>query len=382
MAVGKLAGERRALQESLAACCLTRLTRSLTCTVCRHCLFQNSLTNGGVFLKVFLKLFGNERVENSSHFAVAELALGLTLELCLCQLNRNNRRKTLSHVLTREVLFALFDDVVLSAVVVKDLGQRGFKADFVGTALNGVDVICKGEQCLVVAIVILHSNLGNPVLLFGFHIDNLGVNELTLLLVVDIFNKGFDTALVHQIVFAIGAVLKNSTLVAQIDVYAAVEERLLTQTLEQSVVIKNDFLEHFGVGQETNVETVTVGFSLLAERTCNVTALKTLGVTLALVAVIDFYPRGKRVYNRCTNAVKTSGIFVAVTAEFAACVQNGVNHLKSGDAHFGVNTTRNAATVVLNGHTVIRVEGDFDTLTAACQSLVDRVIDNLIYQMV
>ena len=382
MTVGKLAGECGAFQKSLASCCFTRLARRFTCTVSSHCFFENRLTDRGIFFKVFLKLFGNERIENSSHFAVTEFTLGLTLELRLCELNRNNCRKTFTYVLTREILFALFDDVVLSAVVVKDLGKRCLKANFVGTTLNGVDVVCKGEKCLVVAIVVLHSNLGNPVLLFGFHVDDLGVNELALLLVVDIFNKGFDTALVHQIVLAIGAILKRSTLVAQIDVNTAVEERLLTQTLEKCVVIENDFLEHFGVGQEANVETVTVGRSLLFEGASHVTAFKTFGVTLALVAVIDFYPRGKRVYNRCTNAVKTSGIFITVTAKFAACVQNGINHLKRGNTHFGVNTTRDAAAVVLNGYTVIRVEGDFDTLTAACQSLVDRVIDNFIYQMV
>ena len=382
LTVSKLSGECRAFEKSLAACCLACLSCGFASAVCSHCFFQDCLADCGIFLKIFLKLFGNERIENCSHFAVAELALGLTLKLCLGELYRYDRRKTFTHVLTREVLFALFDDAVLSAVVVKDLCQSCLKADLVRTTFNGVDVICKGEQRLVVAVVILHCNLCNPVFLFGLHIDDLGMDQLTLFLVVNIFNKGFDTTLINQIVLAIGAVLKNGTLVAQTNVYTTVEECLLAQSLEQRVVIEYDLLKHFGVGQKANVKTVAVGFSLLFEGARDVTALEPLGIALALVAVIDFNPRGKRVYNRCTNAVQTSGIFIAVTAKFAARVQNGIDHLKRGNAHFGVNTTRNTATVILHGYAVIRVKRDLYALTAAGQCLVDGVIDNFIHQMV
>ena len=199
---------------------------------------------------------------------------------------------------------------------------------------------------------------------------------------VDIFNKGFDTALVHQVVLAIGAVLLGRTLVAQTDIDAAVEERLLAQTLEERIIIEHRLLEHFGVGQETHVQTVIVGCSFILERARNVTSLETLGIARSLIAVINLHPRGKRVYNGCTNAVKSSGIFVAVTAEFAACVQNGVDHLQRGNAHFGVDATRDTATVILYGYTVIRVKRDLNTLTAARQCFVDGVIDNFIYQMV
>ena len=91
LTVGKLARQRGALEQSLATGCLACLSRRLTRTVCRECLVENCLANAGIFLKIFGKLFGDKIIDVLSHLAVSELALGLTLKLCLGELDRNHR---------------------------------------------------------------------------------------------------------------------------------------------------------------------------------------------------------------------------------------------------------------------------------------------------
>lgn len=105
------------------------------------------------------------------YIGVAELALGLTLELRLGQLDADNNRQSLAHVVAGELLVAVLENGILASVVVENAGQSGLEAGLVRAAVNGADVICKREHGLVVAVCVLHGYLRAPVAVHGGEVD-------------------------------------------------------------------------------------------------------------------------------------------------------------------------------------------------------------------
>ena len=80
--------------------------------------------------------------------------------------------------------------------------------------------------------------------------------------------------------------------------------------------------------------------------------------------------------------MQTAGELVAVPAEFSARVQDGIHHLQRRNAHLRVNAARNAATVILHRTAPVRQQRHLNPLAPPCQRLVNRVVDNLVHQMV
>ena len=68
------------------------------------------------------------------------------------------------HVLAGDLIVALYG-IGLHAVGVYDTGERGLEAGLMHTALRSVDVVCKGDDDLGVAVVILQGDLGYRVAL-------------------------------------------------------------------------------------------------------------------------------------------------------------------------------------------------------------------------
>ena len=226
------------------------------------------------------------------------------------------------------------------------------------SALDGADIVGKRGEILVIRGGVLHCDLGNEIISLCLHVYYLRMNGIVGLLSVEVLNERNDTALVHQIVLA----KLLASLVAQNDVRSAVEECLLAQTVEKSVVIEHRrFGKNLRVGLEADVKTVIGGVPLASEGTGYVSSFKSFSISFSVVAVVDLYPLGKRVYYRRADAVKTAREFVAVASEFSSRVKHGVDHLKRGDSHFGVDITRNSASVVANRYRVILVDGYLDT---------------------
>ena len=123
------------------------------------------------------------------------------------------------------------------------------------------------------------------------------------------------------------------------------------------------------------------GIALTLKGTGYLTALKALGISLAVVAVVNLHPLGKSVNYRRAYAVQTAGEFISVAAEFSSRVENGVYHLKGRNSHFGVNSGGNTASVVANGNGIVLVDSHDNLLTVTCKCLVDRVVDDLVHQM-
>ena len=80
--------------------------------------------------------------------------------------------------------------------------------------------------------------------------------------------------------------------------------------------------------------------------------------------------------------MQAAGNLVRGVVELTARVQDGHDHLGGRDAFLGVDIHRDAAAVVRNGHRLIGVDGDDNTVTVAGQGLVYRVVDDLEHHVV
>ena len=177
-------------------------SRRLARAVCHHGLFEDDLRGLRMLLKIGGKLVADHLVNESSYIGVAELLLGLSLKLCLRQLYGDNGGDTLAHILAGDLVVAL-DDVGFLAVGVYDPCQRRLEARLVHTALRGVDIVCKGLDVFVIAVVILQGYLGNGVALCCIHIDNVVMDGVLIL--VEVAHILPDAALVEQNVALLSA---------------------------------------------------------------------------------------------------------------------------------------------------------------------------------
>ena len=90
---------------------------------------------------------------------VSEFALGLSLELRLTELHRNNRRQALTNVLPREVDVLFLEHIPLTRKLVDQQGQRGAEPLLVRATFGGVDRVGEGVDGLGISAVPLHRNL-------------------------------------------------------------------------------------------------------------------------------------------------------------------------------------------------------------------------------
>ena len=290
-AVRQLARQRSGIQCGLAAGHLTRLFRGLAGTRGGLRLFDDGAGHLRVLLEEGHQLLGNHCVHQCTHFAVAQLGLGLALELRFLQLDRDNRSQTLSRILALEGLIVL-EQLVFLAVIVEYTGQSGLKSGLMRAALGGVDIVCEGQHQLAVAVGVLHGNLGHRGIAAALHVDHILVQRR--LRAVEVLDKLADTALiVHDLLDRLIVAL-----IAQRDFQTCVEERLLAQTLFEHIVLVDGRLKDLRVRMETNSR---AGFALarrIAHLDGRYTALKAHVVLGMAVADLGLQPVGQRVYDR------------------------------------------------------------------------------------
>ena len=290
-AVRQLARQRSGIQCGLAAGHLTRFFCGLAGTRGSLRLFDDGARYLRVLLEEGHQLLGNHCVHQRTHFAVAQLGLGLALELRFLQLDRDNRSQALARVLALEGLIVL-EQLVFLAVIVEYTGQSGLKSGLMRAALGGVDIVCEGQHQLAVAVGILHGNLGHRGIAAALHVDHLIVQRR--LRAVEVLHELTDTALVvHDLLDRLIVAL-----VAQRDLESSVQERLLAQTLFEHIVLVDGRLKDLRVRMETNGR---AGFALarrIAHLDGRYTALKAHVVLGMAIAYLGLQPVGQRVYDR------------------------------------------------------------------------------------
>src|SRR5690606_17519471 len=124
------------------------------------------------------ELLVDDLLDGAPNLRVAQLGLRLTLELRLADLDREHAREPLAHVVTRERVRVLLEQVVLPRVIVERTRQRGLEAGQVRAAFVSVDVVDEGERVLVVTLVVLEGELDLRLLAGGFDVDRLREQRL------------------------------------------------------------------------------------------------------------------------------------------------------------------------------------------------------------
>ena len=111
------------------------------------------------------------------------------------------------------------------------------------------------------------------------------------------------------------------------------------------------------------------------------TMFKALIITVLTVTDFNFQPFRQSIYNRSTNTVQTAGDLVSAAAEFTACMQNGKDNCYSRNAQLWLNANWNASSIILNTDNISRQKVDQNLGTVSCKNLIDRVVHDLIDQM-
>ena len=377
VAVLQLVGHLTGLQTGLSADRFSGLFGSFSCPGGHQSLFHDALGNRGILLEIIGQLFIGHAVHQGTHKGVAQLGLGLTLELGLGQLDRNDTGKTLAHILAGEILIVLLQLVVLAGIIVDDAGQRRLEAGLMHTALGGMDVVGEGLHQLVVAVGVLKGDFGLAVLLHRLEIDGTFVQRI--LVGVQVGHILPDTALIaHGIlndVFGIPAVGDG-------DAQSGIEEGLLPQTGMQHLIIIDQIVKNLAVGLKGDLGTAAIGGAHFGHLLGGIATGKGHLIDLALLMDFHLQPFRQGVNNRRTNAVQTAGDLIAAAAELTACVQHGENHLQGGDAHLGMLAHGDTAAVVGDSDHIAGQNLYLNMGTEARQRLVDGVVHDLIHQMV
>ena len=242
-------------------------------------------------------------------------------------------------------------------------------------ALGGVDVVGEREHQLAVTVGVLHGDLGHGRIAAALHVDDVLVERG--LGAVEVLDKLTDAALVvHDLLDRL-----IIALVAQGDFKTRVQERLLAQTLFEHIVLVDRGFEDLRVSMEADGRAGLALARCIAHLDRRNTALKAHIVLGVAVAYLGFEPVGQCVYNRRADAVQAAGNLVARAVELAACVQHGQNDLERRNAHLRMDAARDAASVIRNADDVALFDRDLDVRAVACERLVDRVINDLIHQM-
>ena len=333
---------------------------------------------GGMLFEELGQLGVDRGLDQRADLGVAQLCLGLALELRVLELDRDDRRETFADVFAGQVLFFLFEQALLASVVVDGARERAAKARQVGPALGGVDVVGEGEDRVVVRRVPLHGDFDLTVGGLVFEVDHRAMDGVFV--AVDV---------VDEVAHAAGVLehggLALGALVDELDAQVLGEEGRLAQALRQHAVVVLDLFEDVGVGHEGHDVRRRGVFGELFEpfeRPHGDAALEALMPVVAVAVDVELEPRRQRVDHRDADAVQAAGDLVAGAAELAAGVQHGEHDLGGRLVVLGHDAHRDAATVVDHDHRVVGLDGDGDAVGIAGEGFVDRVVDDLVHQMV
>ena len=186
-------------------------------------------------------------LDEGADLGVAQLGLGLALELGLAHPHRHHCGETLADVLADQVLFLLLEHAPLAGEVVDGPGQGLAEPFLVGAAFMGVDVVGKRQHGLVVRGGPLQGHVEFDVVADLVEGDDVGVERFAL--GVEVLDEVDQAAGVAE-----GVGGAAPALVDQADLEALVEEGHLSQSRGDDVVVEDrGLLEDGRVGQKVTV---------------------------------------------------------------------------------------------------------------------------------
>ena len=315
------------------------------------------------------------------YFRVAELGLGLPLELHVFKLDADDRRQPLAEVLAHVVRIFVLEKVFAPRVVVEHLRQPRTEPRFVHAAFGRGDIVDEGKHAFGIGVGMLYGEFHHHAVLFRLGVKGRVVEGVFSL--VEVFDEIDDAAVVfifHRTLFA--------ALVRQDDMQPLVEKSEFFQPAADGVEGKFRGFENRFVGFEADESPLFVGlyarvFQMIFGHARLHFAARLIHVGTethfvhGLAEHLDFQPFRKRIRNRRAHAVQTARITVSVLPELAARVQLREHNLHARNALFGMDIRRYSAAVVLHGGAAVGIEFDLYPVGKAVGGLVDGVVHDL-----
>src|SRR5215468_4480785 len=91
----------------------------------------------------------DDRLDNTFNFAVAQLRLRLPFELRIRQFDTNHSDKAFADIVSREVLFNFFEEIVRDGITVQRSSEGRLEADHMRAAFVRVDVVGERKDLLL-----------------------------------------------------------------------------------------------------------------------------------------------------------------------------------------------------------------------------------------
>ena len=380
--VGQLAGQSAARHRVLALHALAGLAGCDAGRSGQHHLFAYQLGLLRVLLQVVGQCFAYSLLYGAGHFRVAQLRLGLSLELRLGHLDADDSGQALAEVLTGYLylgLFYLLRDVGVGiGVFLQRAGQRHAEAYQVGTALDGVDIVDVGVDILRIVRIVHHGHLDGYALLLGLQVDD--IVEQVGAVTVHVAHKLLQALLGMEHLFLQVALLVGAHVLQRDG--AGVQIGQFAHTLGYDVVLVFRGCEDGAVGPELLARSRQLRVADYLHVVQRLALLVLLLVDVAVAEHLRQHVCRQGVHARHAHAVQTAGNLVGTLVELTAGVEHGHDNFQGRLVHLLVLVDGNATAVVLNGDTVIFVDGYFNVGAVAGHGLVDGVVDGLIDQVV
>src|SRR6058998_251753 len=243
-----------------------------------------------------------------------------------------------------------------------------------GATLDRVNVVDERENRLVVAVVVLHRDFDERAV--GFLREPDWIRMQRVLRPVDPFDVLGDATLELEDVPAIVDLVHDD------DPKAGVEECQLPQTRRQDVVVEFDGFEDLGIRKEGHDRARAFRGADDFQVRRLLPALETHPVLPPVPFHADLEPFAEAVDDRKPDAVQAAGHTVHFSFELAAAVHPRQHDFDARRAVLRMDVDRDPAAVVRDRDGSVCVQGDLDFLAEAGHRLVDRVVDDLVDEVV
>ena len=289
-------------------------------------------------------------------------------------LKTDDAGQALSDVLAREIAVLVLQYALLSREVVRRPRQSDLEAREMRASLFGVNIVDKAVDIFHVAVVVLHGNFHNGIILNTIEVDRCRMNDF--LLAVQMLNEGADAALIKVRLLA-----PLTALIHEADRDALIQKSQLAQTMLQGIETVLRHREDLRIGDEVNLRSRLFRLADDRQRSGCHTLLETYAVDLAVALNFDVHRRGERIDDGDTDTVQAARHLVALAAELAARVQDGQDHLNRRLAAL-MHIDGDTSPIVDDSDAVIPFDRHINMVTIASQSLIDRVVNHLVDEMV
>ena len=326
-------------------------------------------------------------LHSTSHLAVAQFRLGLSLELGLSHFHTDDRRETLAEVLTADfnlLLLQFLRNLVVISILLQHTRQSRAETLQVRTTFDGVDVVHIGVDVLAVRRVVHDGHLDGRVLLLSVQINHIVKQAHTG--GVDVAHKVLQASLAveHLLTHTLDAHLSVlvQTHVGQRNLDARVQIGQFPHAVGQNVIFISSGDEDGLVGPELLTSATQFRLAHHLHVVERLALLILLLINLAVAEHLRSHVRRKCVHTTHTHTVQTARHLVGAFVKLTTGMQHRHHHFECAAMLLLVHIHRDATSVVLHGDRVVFVDGHFDVRTEACQRLIDRVIHGFINEMV